>query len=157
MKESAMKEIVLDDFIVHGDTPGEDANISESAAMNQEAEDAFDRPETPSDAILRSKDFANEKLQMQLTLIREQLCRRNILLGEMRLAYLRDVVVIKSELLNRDHLRDKYNPSEALKVLPSLDLRRSLHVFAPDDCFFNIEPCEKCGGRFQLEHVQVCG
>jgi hypothetical protein len=156
-----MKESELENFLSAGvDPPNESARMNQAEDNPDPGDDDDDDEagghEDPADAILRSKDFANAKLENQLGSLREQLSRRNLLLGEMRTAYLRDVVVVKSEIQNRDNLRDKFSPSEALKTLPSIDLRRSLKVFAPDDCYLNIDPCVKCGGRFQLEHVQVC-
>lgn len=45
----------------------------------------------------------------------------------------------------------KFNLSEAsLERVPSLDFRPVLQLYAPDDAYLQISPCDECGGTMEV-------
>ena len=85
-------------------------------------------------------------------LLRKRLNRRNLLLDAVRKAYIRDVVVVKSELAKSS--QKGYQLDENVtKALPSLDLRPWLKLFAPDECTFAVGGVdERHGGHIEIIH-----
>jgi hypothetical protein len=82
-----------------------------------------------------------------------RLKRRSFLVGEMRKAYLRDVVLLKMVLLEylaaneRDFIIQKWANS-----VPSLDLRQHLMLYSPKESSLDVIPCEACGGSVEIIH-----
>ena len=85
-------------------------------------------------------------------LLHKRLNRRNLLLDAVRKAYIRDVVVVKAELVKSSQKNYQLAPSTA-KALPSLDLRPWLKLFAPDECTFSVGGAdERLGGHIEIVH-----
>ena len=79
--------------------------------------------------------------------MRKRLKRRNMLLDDVRTAYLKDVVVVR-ELLSRQ------SPA-ADKMTASLNLRPTLALYAPSECTFRIahgEGLDHYGGHLEVVH-----
>jgi len=76
--------------------------------------------------------------------MRKRLKRRNVLLDEVRKAYLKDVVVVRDLLTRRE---------EGDKMASSLNLRPTLALYAPSECTFRVAH----GGRFDDYggHIEV--
>lgn len=75
--------------------------------------------------------------------LRGSLDRRNKLLDVIRKAYHRDVLVVK-ECLKQQGL--------FLDSVPSIDLRETFRLFAPEGCELRVRPCFNCGGQLELIH-----
>lgn len=93
--------------------------------------------------------------------LRSRLSRRNALLDAIRKAYHRDVIAIKEHLIylaNRGILPSSNNDQQddAIKLflssIPSLDLRLTLQLFAPQECELKLHPCRLCGGQLEIVH-----
>ncbi|KAL3794930.1 hypothetical protein HJC23_004307 [Cyclotella cryptica] len=93
--------------------------------------------------------------------LRSRLSRRNALLDAIRKAYHRDVIAIKEHLIdlaNRGILPSSNNAEHGdalqsfLSSIPSLDLRPTLPLFAPQECELKLHPCRHCGGQLEIIH-----
>jgi len=84
---------------------------------------------------------------IEINNLRGSLHRRNQLLDVIRKAYHRDVLVVK-EYLKQKPLQE----SSFLDSLPSVDLRETFRLFAPEGCELRVRPCLNCGGQLELIH-----
>jgi hypothetical protein len=95
----------------------------------------------------------NETLLATIDTYKKRLKNRNILISEIRKAYLRDVVIIKNlldEFLtaeNKSHLFSQWK-----KCIPSIDLRQFFMIYAPEESSMDVIPCETCGGTLEIVH-----
>lgn len=86
-------------------------------------------------------------------ILRDRLHRRTHLLSEMRKAYLRDIVSLKSflhEFLTSEERTEVYEQWK--DSLPTLDLRQHLMLYSPHETSLNLLPCEACGGSVEILH-----
>lgn len=83
----------------------------------------------------------------------ERIKRRTLLIGEIRKAYLRDIVLLKHILT--EYLTDDERSSiitQWKKSIPSLDLRQLFMIYSPHESSLDIIPCETCGGTVEIVH-----
>lgn len=92
----------------------------------------------PTEVSMESKDDS-----IEIDNLRGSLDRRNHLLDVIRKAYHRDVLVVK-ECLKQQGL--------FLDSVPSIDLRETFRLFAPEGCELRVRPCFNCGGQLELIH-----
>lgn len=85
---------------------------------------------------------------LEINELRGRLDRRNALLDVIRKAYHRDVLVIKECLLDAQ----RQNNLSPLATLPSIDLRETFRLFAPQECELRVRPCWSCGGQLEVIH-----
>jgi hypothetical protein len=95
----------------------------------------------------------------EIIFLRGKLERRSSLLDVIRKAYHRDVLVLKECLIDaqrRDlglHGNNRDSSLElALKSVPSIDLRETFRLFAPQECELRVRPCWSCGGQLEVIH-----
>jgi hypothetical protein len=92
-----------------------------------------------------------ETVSIQIYL--DRLKRRSLLIGEIRKAYLRDIVLLKHILKeyfiqeNRDEILNQWE-----KSIPSLDLRQHFMIYSPHESSLDLIPCETCGGSVEIVH-----
>ena len=80
------------------------------------------------DACSRSND---------VDVLRDQLHRRTQLLEDLRTAYMHDIIVVRDRLFAHG-----LGPDEALRALPSIDLKPHLPLFSPTNAALRISPCK---------------
>ncbi|KAF0754982.1 hypothetical protein AaE_005120, partial [Aphanomyces astaci] len=68
--------------------------------------------------------------------LRDQIHRRTQLLDKLRMAYMRDVVVVKDRLWKHGIRTDA-----ELAALPSADFKPLLPLFSPAESFLRVRPC----------------
>ena len=85
---------------------------------------------------------------LEINELRGRLDRRNALLDVIRKAYHRDVLVIKECLLDAQ----RQNNLSPLATIPSVDLRETFRLFAPQECELRVRPCWSCGGQLEVIH-----
>ena len=96
----------------------------------------------------------NEEAQRIIKQLRMRLVRRTEMISTIRSYYLRDVVTIKlilNELLSdteRSIVMQQY-----MERLPSVDLKQALKLHAPHHSEMQIAPCELCGGKVEIIHI----
>jgi chromosome segregation ATPase len=86
---------------------------------------------------------------LEINELRGSLDRRNLLLDVIRKAYHRDVLVVKEFLLDA---RLKGLIANVDMAVPSIDLRETFRLFAPEGCELRIRPCWTCGGQLEVIH-----
>jgi len=96
------------------------------------------------------------ELQFEIDSLKERLKRRNILIGTIREAYLKDVIELKTVMFG------VLTESERLRVvsqwdavIPSLDLRKPIELCAPAEAEFTHVPCEACGGQVLITVILI--
>ncbi|ETV81747.1 hypothetical protein H257_05339 [Aphanomyces astaci] len=77
--------------------------------------------------------------------LRDQIHRRTQLLDKLRMAYMRDVVVVKDRLWKHGIRTDA-----ELAALPSADFKPLLPLFSPAESLLRVRPCTTCGGGADL-------
>lgn len=93
----------------------------------------------------------NNQLKEELDQYKRRLKRRTELVGTMRMAYLKDVILLKNVLtkeLNDKERKDVMANFE--ESLPSFDMRQPLALYAPKDTHMEFSPCETCGGTVEI-------
>ena len=93
--------------------------------------------------------------QLVIDDLRSRLSKRNALLDTIRKAYHRDVIAIKEHLIDlasRDILPDNHDVHSFLCTVPSIDVRPTLSLFAPQECDLELHPCHSCGGQLEIIH-----
>ena len=82
-----------------------------------------------------------------------RLNRRLDVIGEIKSAYLRDIITMKSIFEN---MLSKVERKEAIEewrgALPSLDFSRPLALYSPSEAMLQVKPCESCGGRLEIQY-----
>ncbi|KAL3808122.1 hypothetical protein ACHAXA_004976 [Cyclostephanos tholiformis] len=86
---------------------------------------------------------------LEINELRGSLHRRNHLLDVIRKAYHRDVLAVKEFLLDA---RLKGLIANVEMSVPSIDLRETFRLFAPEGCELRIRPCWTCGGQIEIIH-----
>ncbi len=92
-----------------------------------------------------------EQLSQSVKELKARLNRRNRVLEDVRVAYLKDVVTIKHwihQVLSESEKLEVFRQVE--QNLPSVDLTEPLILHAPKDAEFRVKPCESCGGRMDI-------
>ncbi|CAN0569285.1 unnamed protein product, partial [Ectocarpus sp. 12 AP-2014] len=105
--------------------------------------------------------------------VRLRLLRRSQIIDALRSAYVRDVVIVKNELMRKSAMTDEYcrntvhmdtcfdaivqeyvaqggPDTDITDAIPSLDMRPVLALFSPEDAFLRIESCAGCGGHLEI-------
>lgn len=101
-----------------------------------------------------STPAAAEELQYEVEMLQKRLKRRNNLLDEIRRAYMKDVITVARQMEKLEGA----DPSVAasLAALPSLDMRKTLTMFAPNECTWRIahgsSELDKVGGHIEVVH-----
>ena len=93
--------------------------------------------------------------QLVIDDLRSRLSRRNALLDTIRKAYHRDVIAVKEHLIDlasRDILPNNHDAHSFLCTIPSIDIRPTLSLFAPQECDLELHPCNSCGGQLEIIH-----
>ncbi|CAM9442110.1 unnamed protein product [Hapterophycus canaliculatus] len=104
----------------------------------------------------RAEAKSAQELQLELEAVRLRLLRRSQIIDVLRSAYVRDVVMIKNELMRKTSLGDEEyiahgGPgTDVTDAIPSLDMRPVLALFSPEDAFLRIESCTGCGGHLEI-------
>ncbi len=98
----------------------------------------------------KSLDSLSLEAAQEINELRGKLARRNSLLNEIRKAYHRDVLAIKECLIDAQSRGVVVH--ENLQSVPSIDLRDTFRLFAPQECELRIRPCWSCGGQFEIIH-----
>ncbi len=103
--------------------------------------------------------LSQHELISEISALRGRLDRRNVLLDVIRKAYHRDVVFVKERLADAEsrglaYAADGTNAciSNALTSVPSIDLRKTFRLFAPQECEMRLHPCWSCGGQLEVIH-----
>ena len=122
------------------------------------------KKELTSLPLFGEKEFSSKdrRLELEISDLRDRLDRRNSLLDVIRKAYHRDVLVIKECLLDAQRqgqsavVSDTRNVESllntSLATVPSLDLRETFRLFAPQECELRVRPCWSCGGQLEVIH-----
>lgn len=102
----------------------------------------------------------HHSLELQVEMLRGKLSRRNMIIEVIRRAYYHDVILVKEELRQTKLTSGKDLPpqqhnEDRLSVVPSVDLRDALALFAPAETVLQVHPCESCGGHLELVHGEV--
>ncbi|OQR88606.1 hypothetical protein THRCLA_10211 [Thraustotheca clavata] len=133
----------------------EDDNLLQYASGNGNS------PSIEAKAALELEQIlSEEQVEMSLTkdqiieILEQRLVRRSALIDTIRHAYYHDVIVIKENLAAKQ-ANPNYNCDERIHALPSVDLRNTLPLFAPDQTYLRVLPCEKCGGTLELVHGET--
>ena len=102
------------------------------------------------DELKKNEESLSRRYSSELEIheLRGRLDRRNALLDVIRKAYHRDVLVIKEYLT--DYTASGSPPS--LDSVPSIDLRETFRLFAPQECELRVLPCWTCGGQLEVIH-----
>ena len=125
--------------------------------------------ESPTDLPKRKKELHNFPEErpsdhidesLEINQLRGSLDRRNQLLDVIRKAYHRDVLCVKECLLEHERRGlianiDEVNPFKgfsSLDSVPSIDLRETFRLFAPEGCELRLWPCWTCGGQVEVIH-----
>jgi len=102
---------------------------------------------------------SRERVESETNELRNRLGRRNALLDVIRKAYHRDVLAVKECLIDAQRKGLVANPGSidslldpSLASIPSIDLRETFRLFAPQECELRVRPCWKCGGRLEVIH-----
>ncbi|CAN0567133.1 unnamed protein product, partial [Ectocarpus sp. 12 AP-2014] len=106
--------------------------------------------------------------------VRLRLLRRSQIIDALRSAYVRDVVIVKNELMRKSAMTDEVElvprrwmcmlltscsceyvaqggpGTDITDAIPSLDMRPVLALFSPEDAFLRIESCVGCGGHLEI-------
>eukprot|EP00752_Nemacystus_decipiens_P008313 g7431.t1 len=107
-------------------------------------------------ASRRAEAKSAQELQLELEAVRLRLLRRSQIIDVLRSAYVRDVVMIKNELMRKSAMTDEEYTAqggpgtEITDAIPSLDMRPVLALFSPEDAFLRIESCSGCGGHLEI-------
>ncbi|CAM9178755.1 unnamed protein product [Discosporangium mesarthrocarpum] len=92
----------------------------------------------------------------EIVALRVRVKRRTQALDAMRKAYLTDVNKLKQELMDQAGMGNEYKMNADNKYsIPSLDFRPILRLYAPDDAYLHVSPCETCGGTLEIVHTDV--
>ncbi|KAL7552805.1 hypothetical protein ACHAWF_016061 [Thalassiosira exigua] len=101
----------------------------------------------------------NSDHNVEIDKLRGRLNRRNALLDVIRKAYHRDVLVVKECLADAQNQGLIGNANDANSVLgsslafvPSVDLRETFCLFAPQECELRVRSCWHCGGQLEVIH-----
>lgn len=98
--------------------------------------------------------------ELEIHELRGRLDRRNTLLDVIRKAYHRDILVVKEYLIDAQKQglvaaaenEDVHSLGSALASVPSIDLRETFRLFAPQECEMRVRPCWSCGGQLEVIH-----
>jgi hypothetical protein len=129
---------------------------------DSEGEDDLDQDIFHTEDGLPAGDAAAEKEEEDKYLndpvflekiLRDRLRRRTNLINEMRKAYLRDIVSLKSflhEFLTTEERKELFNQWKS--SIPTIDLRQHFMLYSPHETSLNMLPCEACGGSVEIVH-----
>ncbi|CAB1105899.1 unnamed protein product [Ectocarpus sp. CCAP 1310/34] len=112
----------------------------------------------------RAEAKSAQELQLELEAVRLRLLRRSQIIDALRSAYVRDVVIVKNELMRKSAMTDEVEwvprrweyvaqggpGTDITDAVPSLDMRPVLALFSPEDAFLRIESCAGCGGHLEI-------
>ncbi|CAM9568681.1 unnamed protein product, partial [Ectocarpus sp. 13 AM-2016] len=104
----------------------------------------------------RAEAKSAQELQLELEAVRLRLLRRSQIIDALRSAYVRDVVIVKNELMRKSAMTDEEYVArggpgtDITDAIPSLDMRPVLALFSPEDAFLRIESCAGCGGHLEI-------
>ncbi|CBJ28638.1 conserved unknown protein [Ectocarpus siliculosus] len=104
----------------------------------------------------RAEAKSAQELQLELEAVRLRLLRRSQIIDALRSAYVRDVVIVKNELMRKSAMTDEEYVAQGgpgtdiTDAIPSLDMRPVLALFSPEDAFLRIESCTGCGGHLEI-------
>ncbi|CAM9739889.1 unnamed protein product, partial [Ectocarpus sp. 6 AP-2014] len=104
----------------------------------------------------RAEAKSAQELQLELEAVRLRLLRRSQIIDALRSAYVRDVVIVKNELMRKSAMTDEEYVTQGgpgtdiTDAIPSLDMRPVLALFSPEDAFLRIESCTGCGGHLEI-------
>ena len=117
--------------------------------------------ESPTDLSTRKKELHNfheggpsDRIDesLEINQLRGSLDRRNQLLDVIRKAYHRDVLCVKECLLEHERTVNPFQGFPSLDSVPSIDLRETFRLFAPEGCELRLRPCWTCGGQVEVIH-----
>ena len=117
--------------------------------------------ESPTDVSKRKKELHNfpeegpsDRIDesLEINQLRGSLDRRNQLLDVIRKAYHRDVLCVKECLLEHERRVNPFQGFPSLDSVPSIDLRETFRLFAPEGCELRLRPCWTCGGQVEVIH-----
>ena len=117
--------------------------------------------ESPTDLSKRKKELHNfpeegpsDRIDesLEINQLRGSLDRRNQLLDVIRKAYHRDVLCVKECLLEHERRVNPFQGFPSLDSVPSIDLRETFRLFAPEGCELRLRPCWTCGGQVEVIH-----
>jgi hypothetical protein len=136
--EESEEEDDLDQDIFHTDlSGGGTSSVDAAAAAEKEEEDKY-----LNDPVFLEK------------ILRDRLQRRTDLINEMRKAYLRDIISIKSFLgefcLTTEERKELFYQWKS--SVPTIDLRQHFMLYSPHETSLNMLPCEACGGSVEIVH-----
>ena len=84
---------------------------------------------------------------------KDRLKRRTMVIRELRNAYLRDVISLKTlidEMLTNDERSVLLHQWE--NAIPSLDLNQHFMLYSPPETSLDVIPCDACGGSLEIVH-----
>lgn len=139
--------------------PGMDDEAEGNDNLDEEEEQDEDEEENEveDEAAKKKKNLLKDPKQQYLFAVetikhlRRRLVRRTNTIDEIRKFYLRDIVTMRhilQEVLTEPERELVWKEYEA--NLPSIDLKQTLKLHAPDKCEFQVRPCEKCGGQLEV-------
>jgi hypothetical protein len=138
--------------------PGMDDEEEENENLEEEDEQEDEENEDEEvQADNKKKNLLKDPKQQYLFAVetikhlRRRLVRRTNTIDDIRKFYLRDIVTMKhilQEVLTDPERELVWKEYEA--NLPSIDLKQTLKLHAPDKCEFQVRPCEKCGGQLEV-------
>ena len=132
-----------------GILPGGESMSVSMAESTQESQSQFTLQEK------EEMEATQENLRFQIDSLQERIKRRNVLIGTIRQAYLKDVVELKTVMFSvLTESERKRVVSQWEDNLPSLDLRTPIELSAPGECEFTFTPCVTCGGTVEIFHRQ---
>ena len=135
-----------------------DMNEDELNGMCRPAISTLPERTTYLNKVCDDNSNARRRDEIEINELRGRLDRRNALLDVIRKAYHRDVLVVKELLIEaeRQGFVANGNTGSLLRVslesVPSVDLRETIRLFAPQECEMRLRPCLNCGGQLELIH-----
>lgn len=130
---------------------GADANKIDTEFSLVEMSSSFFKDGEFSEEAFLGQNQTHKYALETIKQLKQRLKRRTEIIDEIRSYYLRDIVTVKhilKDLLVGGEREYVYRQYEG--ALPSLDLKKSLMLHAPDKCELKVKLCNECGGHLEI-------
>lgn len=159
---SAARELFRRSF---GESFGEDAGVFRAADFDPGLDDCSSDEEEAARKRVPAEDTETPKKKQHwvdperqvdkelLLLCQGRVRRRAELIDTIRRAYLQDVVLLKSIVMQQfNEVQTETVARQWRDAIPSLDVRQLFWLHAPDETTLAVLPCKTCGGSVELMH-----